>query len=121
MQSEVNYGDAGFNRLTGQSDHIANATLYYERDRLEARVSAAYRGDYLLSFPGGNGNSEEGINDSLHVDASMSYDLTDNFTLSVEGLNLTDEYSDRYVDVSDRVSNYRHFGREVIVGLRWRY
>ena len=121
VQSEVNYGDAGSNRLTGQSDHTANATLYYERDRLEARVSAAYRGDYLLSFPGGNGNSEEGIHDSLHVDASMSYDLTDNFTLSLEGINLTDEYQDRYVDVANRVSNYRHFGREIIVGLRWRY
>ena len=121
VQSEVNYGDAGSNRLTGQSDQTANATLYYERDRLQARVSAAYRGDYLLSFPGGNGNSEEGINDSLHVDASMSYDLTDNFTLSLEGINLTDEYNDRYVDVTNRVSNYRHFGREIIVGLRWRY
>lgn len=121
VQSDVNYGDAGSNRLTGQSDHIWNATLYYENGGFQARASAAYRGDYLLSFPGGNGNSEEGIRDSLHVDASVSYAISDNVTLSLEGINLTDEYSDRYVDVANRVSNYRHFGREIIMGLRWRY
>lgn len=124
VKSKVNYGTPEapiYNRLTGQSNNTYNATLYYEDKRLSARVSAAYRDGYLLSFPGGNGNTEEGINSSLHIDASVSYDVTDTLTFSIEGVNLTDEYNDRYVDVTDRVSNYRHFGREILVGLRWRY
>jgi TonB-dependent receptor len=121
VDSEVSYGTAGKNRLTGQSKNTANATIYYEDGPFQARVSAAHRGQYLLSFPGANGNSEEGINDTLNVDASMSYEFTPNLTFSLEAINLTDSYTDRYVDVLDRVSDYRHTGREVAIGLRWKY
>ncbi|KHL24392.1 hypothetical protein PK98_10005 [Croceibacterium mercuriale] len=118
IDSDVNYGASGRNRLTGQSNLIYNATLYYEDDRFSARASAAYRDDYLVSFPGGNGNSEEGVNATLNIDASISYEVTDGVRLSVEAINLTDEYSDRYVDATNRVSNYRHFGREFLIGAR---
>jgi TonB-dependent receptor len=120
VDSEVGYGTAGRNRLTGQSKNTVNATLYYEDGPFQARVSAAHRSQYLLSFPGANGNSEEGVNDTTNIDASMSYDLNDNLTLSLEGINLTDEYTDRYVDVLDRVSDYRHTGREILFGVRWK-
>jgi iron complex outermembrane receptor protein len=118
VKSRVNYGAAGFNRLTGQSNRAFNATLYYETKKISTRVSAAYRGKYLLSFPGGNGNTEEGVNATLNIDASFAYNLTKNITLQVQGVNLTDEYNDRYTDVTDRVSNYRHFGREILFGAR---
>lgn len=121
VDSEVSYGTAGKNRLTGQSKNTANATLYYEDGPFQARVSIAHRSQYLLSFPGANGNSEEGVNDTTNVDASMSYEFTPNLTLSLEGINLTDAYTDRYVDVTNRVSDYRHTGREIAVGLRWKY
>jgi iron complex outermembrane recepter protein len=118
VDSEVDYGGNGKNRLTGQSKFMYNATLYYETSRFSARVSAAYRDGYLQSFPGGNGNSEEGVNGATNIDASIGYELTDNIKLSLEMVNLTDTYSDRYVDVTDRVSNYRHFGREFLLGVR---
>jgi TonB-dependent receptor len=118
VDSKVDYGDYGKNRLTGQSKFMYNATLYYETKRFSARVSAAYRDSYLLSFPGGNNNTEEGVNSTLNLDASISYELNDNIKLSVEAVNLTDEYNDRYVDATDRVSNYRHFGREFLFGVR---
>jgi TonB-dependent receptor len=118
VDAEVDYGDYGKNRLTGQSKFMYNATLYYETKRFSARVSAAYRDGYLLSFPGGNNNTEEGVNSTLNIDTSVSYQLTDAVKLSVEAVNLTDEYNDRYVDATDRVSNYRHFGRELLFGVR---
>ena len=121
VDSQVSYGTAGKNRLTGQSKNTANATLYYEEGPFQARVSVAHRSQYLLSFPGANGNSEEGVNDTTNVDASMSYEFTPNLTFSLEGINLTDAYTDRYVDVTNRVSDYRHTGREIAVGLRWKY
>ena len=118
VDSEVDYGAYGKNRLTGQSKFMYNATLYYETKRFSARVSAAYRDGYLLSFPGGNNNTEEGVNGATNIDASISYELTKNIKLSLEAVNLTDTYSDRYVDATDRVSNYRHFGREFLLGVR---
>ena len=121
VDSEVDYGAAGKNRLTGQSKNTFNTTLYYEDGPFQARVSAAYRSGYLMSFPGGNGNSEEGMNATTYVDASMSYDISDSMTISLEGINLTDEYNDRYVDETNRISDYRHTGREIAIGLRWKY
>ena len=121
VDSEVDYGAAGKNRLTGQSKNTVNATLYYEEGPFQARVSTAYRSDYLMSFPSSNGNSEEGMNATTYLDASMSYDISDNLTFSLEGINLTDEYNDRYVDETNRISDYRHTGREIAVGLRWKY
>ncbi len=124
VDSEVNYRTAAnplLNRLTGQSKNLFNATLYYEVKGFSARVSAAYRDAYLVAFPGGNGNTEEGVKGATNIDAAIRYDLTPKFSLTLEGVNLTDTYSDRYADVTDRVSNYRHFGREILFGLRWRY
>ncbi|MGF7151184.1 TonB-dependent receptor [Sphingomonas zeicaulis] len=118
VDAEVDYGDYGKNRLTGQSKFMYNATFYYETKLFSARVSAAYRDSYLVAFPGGNNNTEEGINSTLNIDASISYQLTDAIKLSLEAVNLTDEYNDRYVDATDRVSNYRHFGREFLLGVR---
>lgn len=124
VDSRVNYRTAAnplYNRLIGQSRHLYNATLYYELKGFSARVSAAYRDNYLVAFPGGNGNSEEGVNAATNIDASIRYDLTPKISVTLEGVNLTDTYSDRYADVTDRVSNYRHFGREILFGFRWRY
>ena len=118
VDSKVDYGAYGKGRLTGQSKFMYNATLYYESGGFSARASAAFRDRYLVAFPGGNNNTEEGINSTLNVDAAISYQLNKAVKLSLEAVNLTDEYNDRYVDQTDRVSNYRHFGREFLFGVR---
>lgn len=124
VDSNVNYGTEAapnYNKLTGQSKTTANATLYFERDKLSARVSAAKRSGFLTGYPGSNGNSEGGTHGSTYYDFSTSYKVRDNLTVTLEGINLSDEYTDAYVDVADRVNDYRHTGREIILGVRWTY
>jgi len=124
VESDVNYGTAlapNRNKLTGQSDQTYNATLYYERGPFSTRVSAAHRSGFLTTYPGQNDNTEGGTHGSTYFDASMSYKVRDNLTVSLEGINLGDEYTDAYVDESDRVNDYRHTGREILFGVRWTY
>jgi iron complex outermembrane receptor protein len=124
VDSNVNYGTEAapnYNKLTGQSKTTSNATLYYERDKFSARVSAAKRSGFLTGYPGSNGNSEHGTHGSTFYDFSTSYKVRDNLTVTLEGINLSDEYTDAYVDVADRVSDYRHTGREILLGVRWTY
>jgi TonB-dependent receptor len=126
IESSVKYGTAPDghvvrNDLLNLSRNTYNLTLYYETDKFSGRVSSAFRGKYLTAFPGGNGTTEEGVNDANHIDASFSYNATDNLTISLEGINLTDEYTDSYVDVDDLVSRYRHTGREILLGVRVTY
>ena len=91
-------------RIVGESPGLTAVVFHAFSGDAEMAQHCVAAG-YLLSFPGGNGNSEEGVNSTFNVDASVSYKLTGNLTLSLEGINLTDDYNDRYVDVTDRVSN----------------
>lgn len=108
--------------LTGLSKYAYNATLYFETEKFSARVSAAFRDEYLTTVPGRNGADVEGTKETLNIDASISYRINDQWELSLEGLNLTDEYSDQWVDsIGDRVSVYHHTGRQYLLGARYKF
>jgi outer membrane receptor protein involved in Fe transport len=103
------------------SEESWNATIYYEDDRLSARVSGAYRSDYLTTIPGRNGNTSESTASTFNVDFASSYALSDRLRFTLEGLNLTDEVSDQFISPDDRSSFYHHYGRQVLAGIRFNY
>jgi TonB-dependent receptor len=106
--------------LFGLSKRAFNGTLYYEDTKFSARVSASYRSGFL-DATSGTGNVFEGYNSSINVDASMRYRLTEQLELSLEGINLTDEYRDRFADVdANRNYEYNHFGRTILFGARFK-
>ena len=108
--------------LTGLSKNAYNATLYYEGEKFSARVSAAYRDDFLTTVPGRNNNDVEGTAETLTIDMSASYRINDHFELTLEGLNLTDEFQDQWVDsIGDRASVYHHTGRQYFLGARYKF
>lgn len=107
--------------LTGLSKNAWNGTVYYENDKFSARVSIAYRDQYLTGVPSTDFNNVAGTNETTNIDAQVSYNLTDKLRLSFEGLNLTDEYADLYVDESNRLNAYTHTGRQYVVGLRYTF
>lgn len=126
VQSDIDYvNSAGVvvvtAPLTGLSDESWNATLYYEDERFSARVSGAYRSDYITTIPGRNGNTSESTAETLNVDFAASYSLNDHLRFTFEGLNLTDEVSDQYLSPDDRLSFYHHYGRQFMAGLRFTY
>ncbi|UTF59461.1 TonB-dependent receptor [Gilvimarinus sp. DA14] len=106
-------------RLFGLSENSYNATLYYEDDKFNARISAAYRDDYLTSTSG-NGNQFEGYEGTMNVDFSAGYALTENLDLKLEGLNLTDNYQDRFTDLENkRRYEWDHTGRVFTFGVKY--
>jgi TonB-dependent receptor len=109
--------------LINLSPETWNATLYYEDERWSARVSAAHRDRYLTGpFAGINGNDSRGKNETLNVDTAVSYTVNDRLTLTFEGINLTDQADDRWLNsVLDFSENYEHTGRQYYVGLRYTY
>jgi iron complex outermembrane recepter protein len=129
-------------QLTDLSRHSANATLYYEDDRFSIRGSLAYRSGYLQAggVPGRNGvavgagpvfnpnagqptfNDVEGVHGTINIDASASLKITENVSLTVEAINLTDQYVDQYIDsAGDRLSVYHHTGRQFYFGARFKF
>ncbi len=127
VDSEVKYLDtagalAAEETLTGLSKNSANATLYYDNGTVSARVSAAYRDEYLTTVPGRNANDVEGTAETLNIDFASSWAITDALDLSFEALNLTDEFEDQWVDsVGNRSSYYHHTGRQFFLGARFKF
>ncbi|WP_121117701.1 TonB-dependent receptor [Croceibacterium ferulae] len=105
--------------LVGLSRHAANGTLYYEDTRFSVRGSIAYRSGYLTSVPASNSNDVQGVRGTINVDAQASYNLNDRVQLSIEAVNLTDQYNDGYVDSSNRLNVYTHTGRQFFFGVRY--
>jgi TonB-dependent receptor len=123
LDSKVNFGtlaNPNLNQLTGLSKTGFNSTLYYEDEKFSARVSGAYRSSFLTRVPGQNGNDIEGTNATLNIDASMSYALTKQIKLTLEGINLTDEIRTQFVDsVGQRPVTHNHTGRTILFGARF--
>ncbi|WP_285711492.1 TonB-dependent receptor [Erythrobacter oryzae] len=123
LDSEVNYGTLAAplrDQLTGLSKTGFNTTLYYEDSKFSARISGAYRSDFLTRVPGQNGNDIEGTRSTFNVDAAMSYAITDNIRVTLEGINLTDEIRPQFVDsAGDRPVTFNRTGRTVLVGVRF--
>lgn len=108
--------------LINLSKESANATLYYSQAGFEARVSAAYRDDYLRIVPGLNGQDADATKGSVYVDASLSYSFGDHYQISLEGQNLGDTYEHLYNDTrAERNEYYRNFGRQYTAGFRYSF
>ncbi|HET9445685.1 MAG TPA: TonB-dependent receptor, partial [Steroidobacteraceae bacterium] len=108
--------------LTGLSKSAYNATLYWENEVFGARVSAAYRDDYLTTVPGRNNNDVEGTIETLNVDFSATWTVMPDLDITLEALNLTDEFQDQYVgSAADRLSYYHHQGRQFLLGARYKF
>lgn len=123
VDSEVDYtvcGELVTERLFGLSNNSYNATMYYEDERFDARVSAAYRDDYI-DGTSGNGNCFEGFDGTFNLDFKAGYQVNDNLELSFEALNLTDDFQDRWTDIdAKRRYEWDHTGRVFLVGLKYR-
>ncbi|MCG2583822.1 TonB-dependent receptor [Massilia sp. TS11] len=116
--------------LLGMSPKSANATLYYETKDFSARITGAYRSKYTYILLPGSGSDFQGKNATTNVDAQISYNLTPKLTLTVQALNLTDQYDDRFNAYNNATfGNYDgnapsdavHTGRSYYIGLRYKY
>ena len=102
--------------IYGLSDS-ANFIGFYDRDGLQVRLAYNWRDDFL-SGGGGNPRYTEAYG---QVDASVSYDLTDNLTLSLEALNLTDESTRTYGRNKGMTFNYVETGARYNLGARYTF
>jgi TonB-dependent receptor len=109
--------------LVNLSENTANLTFYFENDKLGARISVADRDEYLTSIPGRNGTYVEYTDGTNNIDFSMSYSFSEQFRLTFEALNLTDESENQRLDATvlpaNVVSYYHETGKQFFLGFRY--
>ncbi|MDR6842790.1 TonB-dependent receptor [Pseudoxanthomonas sacheonensis] len=110
--------------LTGLSKHSWNATLFYEGKRFSGRISATNRDDFLLQVPATEaGFDVHGQTGTTTVDASIRWKIDDQWEVSLEGINLTDEVQESWVANSggQLPLDYSETGRQYLLGLRYKF
>ena len=87
------------------SKHSANAVLYYEKYGFSARLAYNYRSSFLVAQQGAaSGGSLFGDGRS-QWDVSASYDLTDQYKVTFEGVNIGKNINSFYVGNKNRIYN----------------
>jgi len=133
----------GTGPFLGVSPQALNATLFYEDKTIRARVTVAQRKGYSTTYPIAAGSCGPGlttagagttesvgcdsplINDfvfskgTTNVDASLNINLTRNVSITFEGLNLTNQLTNRYAyDGQEATTLYGSSGRVYRAGAR---
>jgi len=105
--------------LENVAKESVNLTGFYEKGPFAARLSYSWRGDVLQEV---GTNGVESANDKAFgsLDGSLTYKLTDQLTVSLEAINLTDQAQEQFV-ADDRFVGYTDYGRTISVGLSARF
>jgi TonB-dependent receptor len=104
-------------QFQGMSDKIANASVFYEKYGVSARVSYQWRSDWLDTLGGfGSGEYRKGYE---NLDVSLRYALTDNFTLFADLANLTNEKYIAYDGTLARPTEVEQIGSRYLFGIRF--
>ncbi len=114
------FGNEVSERLVGLSNSSVNTTLYYDDSTFSARASLAYRSDFLANGPNNQGNLWVITEPNARIDASSSYNVTDQLRISLEALNITDSAFSNVLDIdASRRGVYNRFGRTIFLGARY--
>ena len=104
--------------LPGQSKHMWNASLFYERGPVNVRVAYTKRSDYLDEINADNPALDLYWEGRGQLDATASLQLMKGINLFFEGKNLTNSAGVRYFGQRNRVYEYEKFGYTLFGGLR---
>lgn len=98
-----------------------NLVLFYENDRLQARIAYNNREAFLRRISNGFNNEPINTSEFGQVDISASYDINDVLTVFFEGVNVTEEELVQTGRFENQTYNIEDNGARYAVGLRGKF
>ena len=103
----------------------ANFVAFYEKYGFHSRVALNWRAEYLDHFgqqqnTGSFGTEPTFVNANTQVDVSASYDITKNFDVYFEGLNINNSTYSTHGRFPEQVLDVIAFGPRYTVGVHFR-
>ena len=115
-------------QLLDLSEEAYNLTVYFENERLSARMRYTWRDAYFTDELPGTGNEftplggRGVVNARGQLNAGATYHVNDNVTLSLEGINLTESDADVSCLNEDALLCYRGItDRRLTFGAAYRF
>lgn len=87
--------------LESLSEHTVNLIGLYENDKFEGRLAYNWRSDYLLTTSDVITRLPVYVEQGGQLDASFKYNVTDQFQIGVQGVNLLSEITETQVQADD--------------------
>jgi len=104
--------------LDGLSKNSYNVIGFYENETFQARLAYNWRSDYVNCGTCGLRGQPVQTEAYGQFDASVSYDINENFTVFAEGVNITNETTAQYSTYSSRFLSLTETGAKFSVGVR---
>ncbi|GAA6139803.1 TonB-dependent receptor [Arenicella sp. 4NH20-0111] len=98
-----------------------NLVLFYENERLQARIAYNNREAFLRRINNGFNGEPINTNEFGQVDISASYDINDTLTVFFEGVNITEEELVQTGRFENQTYNIEDNGARYAVGLRGKF
>ena len=109
--------------LPRQSPNIANIALLYDSPRFSVRAAWQYQGANITSYADGTATAGGDTYFYAHsqIDASVIYNVTQNVSLQLQGLNLNNAVFGFFNGTPDAQFNIQreYYGRSVILGAKY--
>ena len=121
VQANYTYSDAKASSgdpIPGNSKHTFNLIGYYENDKLSVRIAYSQRSKFFITFDRAAPLNQDGLRS---LDASASYNITDNIAITLDAVNLTDEEIEQYSGDKSRPRAIYDNGRQVYGGVRLKF
>jgi len=111
--------------LPGLSKHIANPTVFYEKDGFGARVGARYRSSFVAPQIGLDEQIVTNASETV-FDAQISYEFPETSALGglkllAQANNLTDEPTRSFFGVASQTGTIQRFGRTFFLGATYKF
>jgi iron complex outermembrane receptor protein len=104
--------------IPGNSKHAVNLTGYYENDFASVRLSYNYRSAFFINIDRAAPLNQKA---TQSLDASVSFKVTDNISLTADAINLTNAKIEQFSGTEDRFRAIYDNGRQFYVGARLRF
>ncbi|WP_043319623.1 TonB-dependent receptor [Microbulbifer sp. HZ11] len=109
-------------RIPGISDDTYNVIGYWEDGPFGVRLAYNYRSEYELESVGTfNGEGNKNVKAAGRLDLSAYYNVTDNFTLSFKGYNLTEALYEEYQDTEFQPRATHFDGRIFVLQAKYNF
>jgi TonB-dependent receptor len=123
-------GDVGFDitgspsvnqfALEGLSD-TANLVVMYEKHGIQARIAYNWRDEYLAEASRGASRNPVFVESFAQVDANVSYQVNENLSVALEGINLTGENSRSYARSKAQLWSLSDLGARYQLSARYTF
>jgi TonB-dependent receptor len=116
--STANYPDREALVLPGQSKHTGNLAISYEKYGISTRLSYNFNGKNLLEVAG-DAAEDIWVDDHTQLDFLFRVQVSKQFSIVLEAINITDEPLTVYEGTPDRIRQQEFYGWWATLGVRF--